>query len=138
MPKHLSSLLNSNAVPLMSILHGTHEISLRTVQAILGRIEGFWKAWTPIYFRPGTLYQAMEDHAMHKPLLEPSSTLQVDPMTHIQFDYKGNRGTRQATLGKFKGQSRTWKLDEVINFVIQLGRANEHVKFLDYLRQRTI
>jgi hypothetical protein len=64
MPKPRSSLLNNNAVlaSVVTILHGTHEIGLQTVQAMFGSIEGFWLAWTPIYFGPGTLYQAFEDH----------------------------------------------------------------------------
>ena len=41
-PKHRLSLLKKNAVPVMAILHGTHEISLHIIQAMLGCIDGFW------------------------------------------------------------------------------------------------
>ncbi len=61
-PRGLSSL-NNNAVPVMAILHVTHEISLHTVQALFGCIEGFWSAWTPIFSGPSILYTALEDLA---------------------------------------------------------------------------
>jgi hypothetical protein len=137
-PKHRSSLLNRNAVPVTAILHGTHEISLHTVQAMFGRIEGFWSAWKPLYYGPGTLYKALEDHAMYKTFLESSSTSQADPITHIRVDYTGNSGTRQATIAKLKARSRIWKFEGVINFVLQPGLLNEHEMFHDYLRHQIL
>jgi hypothetical protein len=128
-------------------LYGTHEISLHTAKEMFGRVEGFWLAWTPICFGPGragTIYKALDDHAiiaMYKAFLKSSSTLhclQADPITHIRVDYKGNSGTRQATLGKFKERSQTWKLDGVLHFTSQPGLVYEHVKFHNYLRQRMI
>ncbi len=135
MPNHRSSLLNPNAVPVTAILHGTHEISLHTVQAMFGRFQGCLSAWTPIYFGPGTLYKALEDHAMYKTFLATSSTLHADPVSHIRPDFTRNSGTRlgQATLQKFKERSRIWKFDGVIHFVLQSAHVNEHVMFHNYL-----
>ena len=42
LPTDRSSLANKNAVPVVAIVHGTHEISLPTVQAMFGRSEGLW------------------------------------------------------------------------------------------------
>lgn len=86
MPKHHSSLLNKNAVPVTAILHGTHEINLHTVQAMFGRIEGFRAVWTPIDYGPGTMYRAFEDHPMYKTFLETSSTLQYGRQPARQND----------------------------------------------------
>ena len=36
MPKHQSTLMSKAVVPVVAILHGTHEISLHTVQAMFG------------------------------------------------------------------------------------------------------
>ena len=102
MPKHHSSLLDKNAVPVTAILHGTHEIDLHTVQAMFGCIEGFRSVWTPIYYGQGTMYMSFEDHPMYKTFLETSSTLQTDPITHIRVEYIGNSGTRQATIAKLR------------------------------------
>jgi hypothetical protein len=87
MPKRRSSLLNKNAVPVLAILHGTHEISLHTVQAMLGQIEAYCSAWAPIYLGPSTLYTALQDHghhAMYKAFLESSSTSQADIISHVR------------------------------------------------------
>jgi hypothetical protein len=54
MPKDRSSLRCKDVVPVRAILHGTHEISLHTVQAMFGRIDGFAADWKPITFGPGT------------------------------------------------------------------------------------
>ena len=86
MPKHHSSLLNKNAVPVTAILHGTHEINLHTVQAMFGRIEGFRAVWTPIDYGPGTMYRAFEDHPMYKTFLETSSTSQYGRQPARQND----------------------------------------------------
>ena len=138
MPKHHSSLLNKNAVPVTAILHGTHEINLHTVQAMFGRIEGFRAVWTPIDYGPGTMYRAFEDHPMYKTFLETSSTLQADPITHIRVDYIGNSGTRQATIAKLRERSRIWKFDGAINFLLHPGLINEHKMFHNYLRHHIL
>ena len=75
MPKHQSTLMSKAVVPVAAILHGTHEISLHTVQAMFGRSEGLCTSWTPLYLGPGTQYRALEDHAMYKNFLQTSSTL---------------------------------------------------------------
>ena len=64
-PKHRSSLLNKNALPVVAILHGTHEISMHTVKAMFSSIEGLWSNWTPLHFGPETMYKALEDHAVY-------------------------------------------------------------------------
>ncbi len=88
----------------------------------------FWSAWTPIYFGPGTLYRALEDHAIHKAFLESSSNLQADPITHIRVDFKGNSGIEQATFETFTERSRIWKFDGVIKYVLQ--PFDEHANFM--------
>ena len=86
MPKHQSTLMSKAVVPVVAILHGTHEISLHTVQAMFGRIKGFQSMWTPIFYGPGTLYKAFEDHVMYKTFLDTSSTLLTDPITQIRVE----------------------------------------------------
>jgi hypothetical protein len=104
-PKHSSSLNNKLAVPVVAILHGTHELSLNTVQAMFGRIQGFSSLWTAINFGPGTLYKALEDTAMFKAFLDSSSTSLTDPVSLIRVDYKGNSANRQATTKQNKQHS---------------------------------
>jgi hypothetical protein len=113
-------------------MHDTHIISLHTVQAMFGHIEYFWSAWTPIYFRPGTLYKALEDHAIHKAFLESSSTLQADPVKYTRVDFNGNSGIKQTSFENFTERSRIWKFDGGINYVLQ--PIDEHAMFHDYLR----
>ncbi len=102
MPKHRLGLLNNNAVHVVAILHGTHEISLHTIQAVFGRIEGFWCSWTPIYIGPGTLYTAFDDHATYKHYKAFLDTSLI-PITHITVDYTSNSEARQATKKKNSG-----------------------------------
>ena len=139
-PKHSSSLLNKLAVPVVAILHGTHELSLNIVQAMFGRIQGFWSLWTPIDFGPGTLYKSLEDHAMFKAFLDSSSTSLTDPVSLIRVDYKGNSANKQATK-KNAERSRIWKFDGTIDSVLQTGSGivyQQQDLFHDYLRQRII
>ena len=132
------SLLNNNAVPVMALLHVTHEISLHTVHALFGRIEGLCTTCTPLHFGPGTMYKALEDHAMYKTFLDTSSTSQADPMRSIRVDYKGNSGMRQATINKNTERSLIWIFDGVINSVLYPGLVKENVIFHDYLRQHIV
>ena len=69
MPKDRSSLRCMNEVPVVGILHGSHAVSLQTVQAMFGRINGFATAWTPMYFGPGTPCKAFTDHVKYKTFL---------------------------------------------------------------------
>ena len=138
MPKHRSSLLNKNAVPVVAILHGTHKISMHTLKAMFCSIEGLWSDWMPLYFGPGTMYKALEDHAMYKTFLDTSSTSQADSMRSIRVDYKGNSGMRQATIQKNTERSRIWRFDGVINSVLYPGLVKENVIFHDYLRQHIV
>ncbi len=111
MPKDSSSLRfkAKDAVPKTAIMHGTHEISLPTVQAMFGHIDGFTTAWTPMYFaRPFT------DHAMYKAFLETSSPIPTDPITNIRVDFKGIRAPEHA-FHKLKERSRVWMFEGKIN-----------------------
>ena len=80
LPKQRLGMTNKNAVPVTAILHGTHEISIKTVQAMFARMEGLWTSWTPLYFGPGTWYKALEDHAMYE-----------TRFTYDQGQYKENK-----------------------------------------------
>ena len=42
LPKQRLGMANKNAVPVTAILHGTHEIRIKTVQAMFARMEGLW------------------------------------------------------------------------------------------------
>jgi hypothetical protein len=136
LPANRSSLANKNAVPVVAILHGTHEISLQTVQALFGRMEGLWTSWTPLYFGPGTLYKALEDHAMYQTFLDTSSTF--DPVKNLRVDYIGNSRIRQATLSKNAERSRVWTFAGVIDSARHPGLFNTYAIRHDYLRQRII
>jgi hypothetical protein len=136
LPTDRLSLPNKNAVPVAAILHGTHEFSLTTVQAMLGRMEGLWTSWTPLYFGPGTVYKTLEDHAMYKTFLDTSSTF--DPVTHLRVDYLGNSGTRQATLYKNTERSRVWTFAGMIDSARHPGLFEENAIRHDYLRQRIV
>jgi hypothetical protein len=126
------------AVPVVAILHGTHEISLHTVLAMFGRIKAFQSMWTPIYYGPGTVYKAFEDHVAYKTFLDSSSTLLADPITQIRVDYKGDSGIKEATSNKLKEQTRMWSFDGLINCVPEPNIVNEHGMFHDYIRQRIL
>ena len=97
-PKNMKNLHPRNAVPMVAILHGTHDISQNTVQAIFYSVKGFSAAWAPLHFGPGEKYRTLEDHAMYKTFLGLSSV--SDPTKDHRVDYKGNSGTRQATNKK--------------------------------------
>ena len=158
MPKNHLSLLNKNDVPVTVILHVVHEISLHTVQGYkqclvvlkvsrrLGRQSILdpapctrpWKTMPCTKRFSGR--EAPNADAANLPLLwsdneasecESSSTSQADPLTYIQIDYNGNRGTRQATIEKCKERSRTWKFDRQFwrgdFLMLQSGLVNEHV-----------
>jgi hypothetical protein len=45
MPTALSSLSDQGIVPVLGILHGSHEISMGTVQALFGNIRGLTATW---------------------------------------------------------------------------------------------
>jgi hypothetical protein len=92
MPKDSSSLLLNDAVPVTGIMHRKHEISLDTVRAMLGRIDGFTAAWTPMYFGPCLPCKACTDHAWHamyKVFLDTSSPIPTDPITNTRVHFKG-------------------------------------------------
>jgi hypothetical protein len=137
MPKHQSTLMSKD-VPVVAILHGTHEISLHTVQAMFGRIKGFQSMWTPICYGPGTLYKAFEDHVMYKRFLDSSSTLLTDPITQTRVDYKGDSGIKQATSNKLKERTRIWSFTGLFNCVLQPDLVNEHGINHYLLRQRIL
>jgi hypothetical protein len=130
------SMPNKNAVPVAAILHGTHEISLQTVQVLFCRMEGLWTSWTPLYFGPGTLYKALEDHDMYQTFLDTNSTF--DPVINLRVDYMGNSGIRQATLSKNTERSRVWTFAGVIDSAQHPGRFNTYAIRHDYLRQRIV
>ena len=130
LPTDRSSLANKDAVPVVALVHGTREISLSTVQAMFGRSEGLWTSWTPLYFGPGTQYRALEDHAMYKYFLKPSSTF--DP---IRVDCIGDSGTRQATLHKNTERSRVWSFAGVIDSAQHPGLFDECAIRHDYLQR---
>ena len=135
MPKDRSSLCYKDAVPVTGIMHGTHEISLDTVKAMFGRIDGFIAAWTPMHFGPGLPCKAITDHAMYKAFLDTSSPIPTDPITNIRVDFRGILGTGHAVIHCLKERSRVWMLEGAINSVLHKGLVNENVIFHDYLRQ---
>jgi hypothetical protein len=138
MPKDRSSLLNKDAVPMTGIMHGTHEMSLHTVQAMFGSLDGFTAAWTPMYFGPGLPCKAFADHATKrflKPVL-PYPLILFQTFESIQRNawraFKGHRAGNNPHLFH-KERSRVWKLEGVIESVLHKGLLNKKMIFHYYL-----
>jgi hypothetical protein len=53
MPTALSSLSNRDVVPVLGIFHGSHAVSMGTVQALFGNIRGLTTTWGELLFGPG-------------------------------------------------------------------------------------
>ena len=138
MPKDRSSLRCMNEVPVVGILHGSHAVSLQTVQAMFGRINGFATAWTPIYFGPGTPCKAFTDHVKYKTFLETSSTVHTDPIANIRVDIIGNSGLMLAPIHKMKERTRLWTFEGTIDSALHRGLVNEQVLSIDYFRQHLL
>ncbi len=49
----LSSLSDCSVVPVLGIFHGSHEVSMNTVQALFGNIRGLNTTWGNLQFGPG-------------------------------------------------------------------------------------
>ena len=135
MLKDRSSLHLIDAVPVVGILHGTHEISLRTVQRMFGQIDGFAAAWTPLYFGPGKPCKDFNDHPMFKTLLESSSPIHTAPNQIIRVDFRGNSADRQTAIGKMRDRCRVWKFDGEISCACHPCLITDQVIVHSYLRQ---
>ncbi len=73
MPTNLSSLSDGIVVPVLGIFHGSHEVSMGTVQALFGNIRGLNTTWGNLQFGPDETWRSFNEHPALLAFLSESS-----------------------------------------------------------------
>ncbi len=85
----LSSLSDQGVVPVLGIFHGSHEVSMGTVQALFGNIRGLTVTWSDLLFGPGETAKSFHAHPALFAFLCESSLGGIDPSLSYRVDYMG-------------------------------------------------
>jgi hypothetical protein len=135
MPTVLSSLSNRDVVPVLGIFHGSHAISMGTVQALFGNIRGLTATWGDLRFGPGETYRSFHEHPARLAFLRESSLEGIDPSLLCRVDYMGVSDTRQQTTSKKEERGRAWRFEAMIDVAHHKGLIDAHGDiFSDYFR----
>ncbi len=103
MPTNLSSLSNRDVIPVLGIFHGSRAVSMGTVQALSGNIQGLTTQWRELRFGPGEALKSFHAHPALLAFLHGSSLGGINPSLSYRVDYMGVSDTRQPTTSKKEG-----------------------------------
>jgi hypothetical protein len=81
MPKDLSSLSNQAVVPVLGRFHGSHAVSMGTVQDLFGKIRDLTATWGDLQFGPRETWQLFNKHPALIAFLCESSLGGINPFT---------------------------------------------------------
>jgi hypothetical protein len=98
MPTNLSSLSNRDIVLVLGLFHGSHEVSMGTVQALFGNIRGLTATWGDLLFGPGKTSKSFHAHPALLAFLRESSLGGIDPSLSYRVDYMGVSNALQPTI----------------------------------------
>jgi hypothetical protein len=115
MSTDLSSLSNRDFVPVRGIFHGSHEICMGTVQALLGNIRGLTATWGTMTFGPGEKWRSFNEHPAFLAFLRESSLGGINPSLSFRVDYEGVSDAIQPTITKMEQRGRAWRFEATID-----------------------
>ena len=121
MPTVLSSLSNRDVVPVLGIFHGSHAVSMGTVQALFGNIRGLTATWGDLRFGPGETYRSFNEHPALLAFLRQSSIGGIDRSLWCRVDYMGVSDSRQPTTSRNEERGRAWRFEAMIDVAHHKG-----------------
>jgi hypothetical protein len=135
MPTDQSSLSNRDVVPVLGIFHGSHAVSMGTVQALLVNIRGLNATWGELRFGPGETYRSFHEHPARLAFLRESSLGGIDPSLSYRVDYLGFSDALQPTIRDVEERGRAWRFEAMIDVAHHKGLIDAHGDiFSDYFR----
>ncbi len=124
MPTDLNYPRIRGAVPVIGIFHGTHLVSMETVQGLFSGISGLTARRDALNFGPDQQCLSFHDHPALLTFLGESSLGGFDPTLLFCLNYKGVSDSLQPTIERQEERGTAWKFEAIID-------AAHHAEFID-------
>ncbi len=107
---------------MLGIFHGSHEVSMHTVQALIGNIRqmirGLTATWADLRLGPRETWKSFNEHPALLTFLRESSLGGIDPSLMYRVDYMGVSNTRQPSTSTNEEGGRAWRFQAMIDVAL--------------------
>ncbi len=89
-----------DVLPVICILHDLHAIGLKTVQDVLGDIDGVTVKCRPLYYGPGSGVNILSANPLYTAFILASSKVELpnQPNVHLRIDIHGTSDGSSAAM----------------------------------------